>query len=210
MGIRWVVGALLAGTAVAATGPVASASADTFVLGFRGSTATTVLRTVDGCIATDIDVTALELLGMGPGERSGQQGPAAIVHVTRRDQCTGEMLVFGGGVDFDVDVEIGPRLTSAHVHGVVPVLDIESGQTLPVAVDVEWTGTGELVRDTEYSHYVDDGLIVKTHDNGTFRPGTALGHVRTGTLELAPEGTTANALMYWANYGQVIISGQTT
>jgi hypothetical protein len=205
MGMKWIVGVLVAGMIVAGPNQVAAAqSSNTDVLVFRGSTAATIFRTSEGCIATEVDVIASESIGLVPGEPTSKQD-AAVVLLDRRNRCTGELLVFGSGSGLDVEFSVGPLLSSAEVHGVVPVLDVVSGQTLDVVVDVVWTGVGELERGTDHAYYVDDGLVVRTHSNGSFRSGTAVGHVVEGTTELAPDGSTGNGFVVWSNYGQVII-----
>jgi hypothetical protein len=180
--------------------PVAAAgSAAAETLTFRGSTASTVFRTRNDCIATEVDVIAGENFGPSGGQSF------AIVLIDRRDMCDGTLLMFGSGVGLGADFAVGPRLSWATVRGVVPFADLVSGQTLQVAVDASWTATGPLQLDADHSHYVDDGVVVKTHSNGTFRPAAATGHVATAEIELAPAGTTAAGQLYWSNYGQVVI-----
>jgi hypothetical protein len=174
------------------------------VLGFRGYTADAIFRTIEGCIKTDIDVIAGESIGLVSGEANSKQD-SAVVLVDRRNTCTRELLFFGSGSGLGVEFGVGPRSSSAEVDGVVPVHDVVSGQTLDVVVDVVWTGVGELERGADHSHFVDDGVVVKTHNNGSFRSATAVGHVVEGTTELVPDGSAGNSFIYWSYYGQVII-----
>jgi hypothetical protein len=206
MGMKRIVGVVVAAMVLAGTSQVASAqSSNTDVFSFRGSNADAIFRTSEGCIKTEVDVIAGESMAVAPAEPTRKQD-VAIVLLDRRNTCTGELLVFGGGVGFDVEFEIGPLLSSAEVHGVVPVNDVVSGRTLDVAVDVVWTGDGELERGADHLHFVDDGVVVWTHSNGSFRHATAVGHVVEDTTELVPNGSsTDSGFLAWSNFGQVLI-----
>jgi hypothetical protein len=206
MGMKRIVGVVVAGMVLAGTSQVASAqSSNTDVFNFRGSSADAIFRTSEGCIKTEVDVIAGESMAVAPAQPTRKQD-SAIVLLDRRNTCTGELLVFGGGVGFDVVFEIGPLLSSAEVHGVVPVNDVVSGRTLDVTVDVVWTGVGELERGANHAHFVDDGVVVWTHDNGSFRHATAVGHVVEDTTELVPNGSsTDSGFLAWSNFGQVLI-----
>jgi hypothetical protein len=83
---------------------------------------------------------------------------------------------------------------------------VVSDRTLDVAVDVVWTGVGELERGANHSHFVDDGVVVRTHSNGSFRNATAVGRVVGDTTELVPDGSTGIGFLAWSNDGQVLIN----
>ena len=204
MRMKRIVSVLVAGVIVAATSQVASAqSSNTEVLAFRGFGATAVFDTREGCIETQVIVVASE--SSAPAEPTGKQDSAAVLP-DRRNTCTAEVLLFGSGSGLDVKFDVAPLLSSAELHGVVPVHDVVSDRTLDVAVDVVWTGVGELERGANHSHFVDDGVVVRTHSNGSFRNATAVGRVVGDTTELVPDGSTGIGFLAWSNDGQVLIN----
>jgi hypothetical protein len=105
MGMKRIVGVMVAGMVLAGPSQVASAqSSDTEVLAFRGFGASAVFRTIEGCIATEVFVSAGESRAVRPGEPETVKQDAAAVLLDRRDQCTGEVFLFGSGsgpVEFD-------------------------------------------------------------------------------------------------------------
>ena len=205
VGMMGIVGVVVAGLVLAGPSQVASArSSNTEVLASRGFGASAVFRTIEGCIATEVFVIAGEASAVQPGGPATVKQDAAAVLLDRRDLCTEEVFLFGSGSG-PVEFDVAPRLSSAEVHGVVPVHDVPSDRTLDVAVDVVWTGVGELERDAGHSHFVDDGLVVKTHSNGSFRNATAVGHVLQDTTELV-DGSTSIGLLVWSTDGQVLIN----
>ena len=206
MRMKRIVGVLVAGMVVAGPSQVASAqSSNTEVIAFRGFGATAVFNIVEGCIKTQVIVVASET--SAPGQPTGKQDSAAVLLDRRNtDDCGGETLLFGSGSG-PVKFDVAPRLSSAEVHGVVPVNDTVSGRTLDVAVDVAWTGVGELERSANHFSFVDDGVVVRVHSNGSARKATAVGHVVADTTELVPaDSSTDIASLAWSNEGQVLIN----
>ena len=205
MRMKRIAGALVAGMVVAGTSQVASAqSSITEVIAFRGFGATAGFDITEGCIETKVIVVASET--SAPGQPTGKQDSAAVL-VDRRntDACGGQTLLFGSGSG-PVKFDVAPLLRSAEVHGVVPV-HLTSGGTLDVAVDVVWTGVGDLERSADHFSFVDDGVVVRVHSNGSSRKATAVGHVVGDTTELIPNGSSAKfADLAFSNEGQVLIN----
>jgi hypothetical protein len=204
MRLKRIVGVLVAGMVVAATSQVASAqSSNTEVLAFRGFSASAVFDTVEGCIFTRVIVGGSE--SSAPGQPTGEQDSAGV-NLDRRNTCTGEVLVSGGGSGLDAKVDIAPNFSSAEVHGVVPVHESVSDRTFDVAVDVVWTGVGEIERTADHFSFVDDGVVVRVHSNSAGRHATAVGHVVGDSTEWVPDGSTGSGLLVFSNEGQVLIN----
>jgi hypothetical protein len=206
MRMKRIAGALVAGLVVAGTSQVASAqSSNTEVIAFRGFGATAVFNITEGCIKTQVIVVASET--SAPGQPTGKQDSAAVLLDRRNtDACGGETLLFGSGSG-PVKFDVAPLLSSAELHGVVPVNDTVSGRTLDVAVDVVWTGVGDLERNAVHYSFEDDGVVVRVHQNGSARKATAAGHVVADTTELVPNGSSADfADLAFSNEGQVLIN----
>ena len=203
MRMKRIAGALVAGMVVAGTSQVASAqSSNTEVLAFRGLDATAVFDTVAGCIDTRVVVDAME--SSAPGQPTGKQDSADVIFESE-NTCTGERLsAFGSGPD--VKVDIAHNLNSAEVHGIVPVYSLDLDRTFDVAVDVVWTGVGEIERNADQSSFLDDSVVVRVHQNGSFRTATAVGHVVGDTTEWVPDGSEGGGFLAWSNYGQVFIN----
>jgi len=204
MRMKRIMGVLVAGIVVAGTSQVASAqSSNTEVLAFRGFGATAVFDTVEGCIFTRVIVGASE--SSASGQRTGEQDSAGV-NLDRRNTCTGEVLVSGGGSGLGVKVDIAPNFSSAEVHGVVPVHEAVSDRNFDVAVDVVWTGEGEIERNAVQYSFVDDSVVVRVHQNSSGRKATAVGHVVGDSTEWVPDGTKGDGLLVWSNEGQVLIN----
>jgi hypothetical protein len=204
MRMKRIVGVLVAGMVLAGPSQVALAqSSNTEVLAFRGFNATAVFDTTEGCIFTRVIVGASET--SAAGQPTGKQDFAGV-NLDRRNTCTGEVLVSGGGSGPDVNVDIAPNFRSAEVHGVVPVHDAVSDRTFDVAVDVVWTGSGEIERNAVQYSFEDDGVVVRVHQNGSARHATAVGHVVGDSTEWVPAGTVGDGLIVFSNEGQVLIN----
>jgi hypothetical protein len=140
-----------------------------------------------------------------PAQPTGKQDKVVVIP-DRRNACTGEVLLLGVGYSLDVEFDVAPRLSSAEVHAGVPVPDLVSDRTLDVAVDVVWTDVSELERSADHTYFLDDGVVVRTHTNGSSRTATAVGHVVQDTTELVPDGSTGIGFLGWSNFGQLLIT----
>jgi hypothetical protein len=75
----------------------------------------------------------------------------AIVTVSRFDNCTGTTLLaaFGRATLTDQASQVDTGLTSARLNATLQVTAFVAGSTAKLGVDLTWSGTGELVRQSE-------------------------------------------------------------
>ena len=191
---------------LAALAPPASAEpAARDMLNFRGHSAVASFRSVEGCVGREVYLGASEGTANVYGEPTGKRS-SAFVSIERRDRCTGELLFLGGGNAQGVQFEVGPRLTAARLRATIPVEDRASGSTAAIAVDVAWTGTGELERGQDMFRWEDEvGLSVMLHQNGAIRVAEAAGRVSDGATEFVPADGRGRGWIAWSNYGQVTV-----
>jgi hypothetical protein len=69
----------------------------------------------------------------------------------------------------------------------VQVNDDITGDTFDLEVALTWTGTGELERLRDRTHFYAPGLIVNDRFDGTFREAVASGSVSLGGTNLTPQ-----------------------
>lgn len=225
--MRRIAVAVVLGTVLAALGAApASASPDarTFVfqVRFQGLVASATWTTCPaprvGDVCTDtivmaFDATTREKAGSGPQIRS--TGPVLrtltfVYRVVGGEIGTVPIAEWFGRTE-DALVTGTPRLTRATASGTVPisvctVFDPSSGISCPgsLAVDVTWTGSGELTRVAE--HVVNHGGV-RTENlwtRGWERTATASG--RVGTL---PLGTLLDASLARIDQGETVVQHPT-
>ena len=221
--MRRIAVAVVLGTVLATLGAApASASPDarTFVfqVRFQGLVASATWTTCPtprvGAICRDtivlaFDATTREKAGSGPQIRS--QGPVLrtltfVYRVVGGEIGTVPVAEWFGRTE-DALVSGTPRLTRATASGTVPisvctVFDPSSGVACPrnLAVDLTWTGTGELTRVAE--HTVSHGGV-RTENvwtRGWERPASAAGQVGT-----RPLGTLLDASLARVDQGETVV-----
>jgi len=89
----------------------------------------------------------------------------------------------------------------------VDVTDLVSNASLPVAISLTWTGSGQLASFEEHSNFRQPALSFKStiRNSGTFRPATATGSIALNDEDLTP-GASTGAELSSAKQGEVDIS----
>ena len=173
------------------------------VQNFRGPTVDAFFASTDpsGCIGTDVLLSA-----SGNLQGHSTAGSEATVIVDRFDTCNGtELLTAFGSVELgEGDLVETRRLTSAALTTNVEVLDLVSGTPLTLAIDLHWSGSGDLLTGTSHSHERVGPFIFNSRFSGSFREAEASGSVSDGTTNLTPEPSLFADISF-ANAGQVTV-----
>jgi hypothetical protein len=182
-----VVAIMLALTLIVLALPLTSQAAESTRYRFRGAFASASFATDNGCVAT------YTFISVGDGSvQAGQGKPevqsAAYVSLYQYDYCAETTLLSGEGfATLDADAFQIDRLTSATLKTTISVEDWVSGATIPVDVDLTWTGTGATVRESNHYHSNSRDFTYNVRYTATSRSATAAGAVTLGGLNLTPE-----------------------
>lgn len=161
---RTVLAALAAaGAAVMLTATTADAGVPEYQRVIKSRAADGVLVDQDGCVRTEVWVSASDnVFGGRPGPVN-KQGLTSVL-LRRFDTCAdqrtprpaaapppGRVLFDGIGQTLD-PLRSTTRFDRAWVDATIPVTDDISGRTVPVHLDIAWTLVGPLQRDTTHLH----------------------------------------------------------
>jgi hypothetical protein len=157
---------------------------------YQGEAATAFFSaTTDGCIYTDAYLFA--------GENSAKAGPgapnkskSAQISIYRYDVCNGIWLssAYGTTTLDGASFQIDGQLNSAHLQTTINLIDGNSGTGSVLAVDLTWTGQGELNRSKSQYQYESAGCKVKGRFNGDYRAASVIGGISDGTTNYAANG----------------------
>ncbi len=131
-----------------------------------------------GCIQTDIFI----LLSIHR-EKTTPDGqtifvPSAFVGGSVFDICNNVAIRLPDGSTEQFTYDFGGNLDSASLQAVVPVFDQANQTTYDIAVDMNWTGQGDIITTHEHSkEWLSPGLGIITNFNGSIRDAMAVGTV---------------------------------
>ena len=112
-----------------------------------------------GCVQTEVDVFARDVLSDTGGSRTEQGGQLEISHRTgpfgrmflRQWDCNGNLVVDGFGPPCCgtplTGLTIARDLTSASLHTTLPIHDTVSNTTKDYTIDLTWSAMPPLIRD---------------------------------------------------------------
>ena len=168
--------------------PARAAPAETLHFRFQGQTAEAFFSSIEGCVATDVFVFAVDgSIKTGPGRPTVES--TASIFISQFDVCTGTELLAADGfaVLAPGEFQIDQQLTAATLTATIEVFDFVSGTSFPVDVNVSWTGFGDTFSQKQRSHFTAPGFKANSRFDGTFRQATASGTVTDGTTNFTPE-----------------------
>src|SRR5437867_119789 len=182
-----VVIAVLALTLLVLALPLTSQAAESARYRFRGAFASASFFADDGCVATYVDVSATDgRVAAAPGQPELQSG--ATLSLYQYDYCAGTMLLAGYGfAALDADAFQINRLTSATLHTTISIYDEVSDATIPVDVNLGWTGTGATTRESSSYRSRSPDFTYNVRYAATSRTATASGAVALNGVNLTPE-----------------------
>ncbi|HEX5838051.1 MAG TPA: hypothetical protein VFY26_09470 [Anaerolineales bacterium] len=174
---------------------------------FRGEGASAIFTSVDGsgCVWTDVYLNPNEGVFQSPPGK-GTLSSGVYMYITQYDVCTDTQLLAAEGSASlaDSDFQVFGNLSSATLDAVVTLYDYVSGTYFDVFVDLTWTGTGSINRQSSNSHFSSPGCKFHSRFNGSFRPAVATGTVSDGVTNYTPEPSWGYDI-YSARNGEVFI-----
>ncbi|MDQ1603151.1 MAG: hypothetical protein QOE01_996 [Actinomycetota bacterium] len=186
--------AVLTFGAVSALAPCSAAGAaverSVTTLGLQGPLVDAEFSATDptGCVETDVFVAA------NSGTEQDHPGTAAVgvasVNIYQYDACTDTTLLqavglrdsFGAG-----EFTVSKRLDRASLNSTINVTDIDTGNAFDVTVSVDWTGSGDTIRDHSNTNEVYPGCHVINRWKGSGRAANASGIISVGTTNFTPD-----------------------
>src|SRR6266700_4523633 len=157
------------------------AAGQTVHMQFKGLAADADFDTLDpsGCIETMVTLIAVN------GSIKQDGGPVAassvFVFISQANNCTQTQLILADeGVPLSPGaLTIDSSLKAATLKATVNVTDLVSNTSLPVAISLTWTGSGQLANFEDHSNVRQPALSFKStmRESGTFRPATAIRHL---------------------------------
>ena len=180
---------ILALTAFAA--PVAQAKPPTSPLNhgpitnrYSGDTAYGISwSTTDGCIYSNVSVMA-------------STGQYATLSIERIDYCTWTWLgSLPGSAAIDKNsFQMDQQLNSAYLQINIPVTDWYTGVASNFAVDLTWTGSGELLKGKTRNQYQSPTCKYTYTSSGSSRNATISGSISDGSTEYLNSATATGSL----------------
>lgn len=186
--LRW--SRLLAACVVAAVTLVGPdpASAETTRFKLRGQEAVAAFSSTDatGCIRTNVFVAALDAeVKTAPGRADADSRTMAVV--SRYDTCTHTQLLDAQGeVLLPADAFVITPLESATLNATIPVVDLVSGTSLPLAVSLTWTAEGGSSRVRDHFQVKAPTFTVNARFNAISQDAAAVGTISEGSTNLTP------------------------
>jgi len=140
-----------------------------------------------GCVVTDVNVLGAEdAVKQGPGKPT--TGPFALVVIFEVDFCAQQILRDIFGFTSDVVFQANrTKLTEASLQATITAVDNVSGAEVPVEVDVAWSGTGELISQSDRFRFKTPSTLASQWFKGTFRDAAASGSVVVDGENLATD-----------------------
>jgi hypothetical protein len=189
---------------------MAVAPKSTRVQHLRGKGAHAFFSSSDPCVST-----VVEVVGVQGKDKTAAGGPSATpfasVLVDQYDFCTDTQLSFILGSTGDgLALQVGTRLTDASLQVTIPAIDFVSGTEVSVDVNVDWTGTGQLVTTSQRFREKTPGGLVIFQFKGTRRDATASGTVSVGGVNFTPEPTTQDTYIFDSKDSQLTVERTTT
>ena len=167
----------------------AAAKTETFHFKFQGQFADAFFGTVDetGCIETFVHVAAQDGKVKVDGKPEVQS--IATVHIEQFNHCTTEFLVLAFGLAALAPDEfvIDNKLNQATLTTTIVVEEFITGTTVPVDVNVTWTGVGVTSTFKDHFQIKEPGFKFNRHAMGAFRDAQATGTVIGMGINFTPE-----------------------
>src|SRR5215510_106391 len=170
---------------------VSAGSERATVVNLRGPTVNAVFSDTDstGCIYTEVFVTAS---GGTDEQLPGQGSPIRVgsVSIFKYDSCTDTTLIDAIGSTDSLpagDFQISNQLDWASLYTAFNATDIDTGRSFNVTVNVNWTGTSDIIRNHENTNDIYyRGCHVLNRWKGSGRNAVASGIVSDGVTDFTP------------------------
>ena len=149
-----------------------------------------VFTNTQGCILTNVNVQAYEAVNQFPPENKITTRIVYLI-IDQFDTCTNTQLLYaeGNAPVAKKDFRLAGNLDSATLNTTVALVDLQSGATFDVFVNLTWTAIGPLTRSGNNNNNQNHSPECKIHARykDTYRPAEASGTVSDGTTNFTPE-----------------------
>ncbi|BAZ31851.1 hypothetical protein NIES4074_43240 [Cylindrospermum sp. NIES-4074] len=174
-------------TVLSLTAPAFAATTEQYK--FKGESASASFSQYDGCNSTYVGVYAFDNVTKdAPGAPTSQTG--ANLYYSSYDYCTG-VGSYGYGYSENATFTSSNSLQSASLSGSFTLYDYSSAVNKTAAVDLTWTGTGDLFRGNSHSTYQGPGYRSSYRSVGAYRDASV-----TGTVTVDGTNLIANVPSY--------------
>ena len=174
--------------------PVASFS-ETTIYRLTGQSATAIFNFTDpsGCLFNEFSLSASVSTQISAPSRE-TSATQVYLQLLQVNQCTNS-YVSGYALSSDLALKMNPALTQATLQGTIPVCFYSWPDPAPactnLAVDLNWSGLGNLSRQSSNDRYMlYPGSMVTNRNSGNFRDALVTGTVLDGTINLTPADAT--------------------
>lgn len=181
--------------------------AETYTYHYRGNAAeATFADHGDPCVKTWGDVTIAESRDQEP-PGPPNAGGSILMFISRFDRCryTALLDVFAYGVLPQDAFEMHGNLESAHLGMTLQGFDSVSGSSVPIVIDLAWSGTGDLTRSHSANWTMYPGYKQRSRANGDLREADIAGSVAVGTLNLTVAPGAGSGILQDSTGGTVSI-----
>lgn len=171
--------------------------AENYSYRYRGNSAYLSHSSTDGCISTWFNVSFAESRSQDP-PGSPDAGATLQVFVSQFDWCRYVFLVdiFGQAVLPREAFQVN-SLQSARLNTTIQGYDNGTGATVPIVIDLTWSGTGSPTRSHNSSWSKYPTYTYRSRSTGDIRDADVSGSIAAGTLTLSPSPTPG------ASYGEL-------
>lgn len=191
------------GTAVAALSmSLPAMAATTYRYQIRGENAYADFYKFDECSQTGVSIFAADnVTRTSPGAPTAQK--EAHLYYWNYNFCTGASSS-GGGSSQNFTFTSSKQLDTAKLNGTFTVNDYNTGDTKEIAVDLTWTGTGDISRGNSHSRYQGAGYSSNYRSVGSYRQADVSGSVTLNGTNLL-NGLTGYGNLNSSNSGSLEI-----
>jgi hypothetical protein len=181
-------------SAVSALTPYSMTSAAAGALvegtGLKGPLVNAVFAGTDpsGCVETDVFVSA------NSGTEQDHPGTTAYgvasVSIYQYDACTDTTLLQAVGLNDALrpgEFQVSKQLDWASLNSTINVMDIDTGNSFDVDVNVDWTGTSDTTRNHSNTNDIYPGCHIIDRWKGSGRDAVASGLVTGGIMNFTPD-----------------------
>jgi hypothetical protein len=175
----------LSASGVFVTSSVADARGNTTVMNLRGDLVNADFTETDGCLETDVFVTANS--GVEQDLPNTTHYAIAAVDIFQYNSCTATTVLDATGQVDSLPAgafQVSNQLDQASLNAVLPASDLVSGSTFDITVNVQWTGTSDITRSHSNTNEVYPGCHIINRWKGSGRDANASGTVAGGGTDL--------------------------
>ncbi len=144
-------------------------------------------RLIDGCLDNTVLVIVGDLTFQGKPSAPTNAPARVSVILSSRNLCTGDWPIYATGSAPlpEGSSPANPQLTTAHVQTPVVVTDDYFGNSYTLAVDLTWSGVGDLIRSQDHTQSHASGCTTVFRHFDTYRSAAITGNISSADINFA-------------------------